>query len=123
MDAQKAVTLVAGREVPEEEVQRSAGGTPAPLDAASQSFQARSAETVILKSRRRKAGDPALGENLPVQFFEAREAGTVTLRPPHWEGLAEAAPAPEVEARPPAGETPAPQAPEPLGENHIKSEV
>lgn len=52
-----------------------------------QSFQPRAAETVIVGRRRRGAVPPPAAAG---RTFEAREAVTVTHRPPHWQGLGDA---------------------------------
>jgi hypothetical protein len=71
----EAHTVLDGRVVPEEEVERGDQAGPR---------QVRAAETVVQGPRRRRgaqAGTPAP----PGKTFQVREAGTVIRRPPHWE--------------------------------------
>lgn len=77
-----AVTVVAGQEVPDDEVSR---GQPS----AARSFQVREAKTVHVGPRRRgkrTAGGDACATDATLSF-QVREAGSKTLRPPHWAGL------------------------------------
>jgi len=79
-----AETFRDDRVVPEPEVERRGPET--------MSFQPREAGTVVQGPRRR--GSRSAGRDAGAgQSFAAREAGTVTLRPPHWEGLTDS-PAP-----------------------------
>lgn len=72
-----------GQPVPEEEVER---GGPEVM-----SFQAQAAETAEFGpkgGRRRTTGETPVPSEAG-QTFQAREAETVTERPPHWENLPE----------------------------------